>query len=289
MTDKPDAVVLVSQAFLRRFGVDCGTRLPEVVREIGLEIVYRDASSYDGALLRIKGIPRGYIVINTRIREESRRRFTIAHESGHFILPNQQDLSAPCAKKTIENWDEQLDHPELEANRFAAEVLMPRERVTPYLLTEPAMTSIESIASICQTSLTASAYRLVSLTSFRAAMVWSEDGRVRWYKSSEEFVRWIRKGELSEATFAADCFQHRSVPDHFEPVPASSWLFSKGLREDALIWEHSASLPAYRAVLSLLVIRDSIEMGDNTQDAEEDYELDPQEFTLHRKHWPSKR
>src|SRR6267154_5118313 len=123
MTDKPDPVLLVSQAFLRRFGVHCGLRLPEVVREIGLEIVYREASSYEGALLRINGVPRGYIVINTRIQEESRTRFTIAHESGHFLLPDQQDLSSPCAKESIENWNEQLYRPELEANRFAAEVL----------------------------------------------------------------------------------------------------------------------------------------------------------------------
>jgi len=288
MKDNPDPVLLVSQAFLRRFGVHCGLRLPEVVREIGLEIVYREASSYEGALLRINGVPRGYIVINTRIQEESRTRFTIAHESGHFLLPDQQDLSSPCAKESIENWNEQLYRPELEANRFAAEVLMPREVLLPYLKLEPAMTSVQSIASLCQTSMTASAFRLVNLTSIRAAMVWSEKGHVRWYKSSQHFGRWIRKGELSEATFAADCFQHRSVPIHFEPVRASSWLFSEGLREDALIWEHSVPLPRYGAVLSLLLIREPIEARDDTQDTD-NLELDPQEFTLNRRHWPSKR
>jgi hypothetical protein len=36
----------------------------------------------------------------------------------------------------------------------------------------------------------------------------------------------------------------------------SAWLFEKGLKDGALIWEHSVPLPNYGAVLSLLVIRE---------------------------------
>jgi Zn-dependent peptidase ImmA (M78 family) len=288
MSTKPDPVLLMSQSFLRNYGLDCGKRLPEIVREIGLEVVYREADSYDGALLRIRGIPRGYIVVNAAIRDDSRKRFTIAHECGHFVLPDQQDLSSPCANEKIENWSEQLYRPELEANRFAAEILMPRELVNPYLSLEPTMDSVQSIASTCGASLTASAFRLVSLTSFRAAVVWSQDKRVRWYKSSPDFARWIRKGELSDSTFAADCFQSRSVPNRLEPVPASSWLFQEGLKEEALIWEHSTPIPTYRAVLSVLVMRAPVESQDDNLDTK-NFELEPREFTLNRKRWPSKR
>jgi len=287
MSEKSDTVLLLSRAFLNRFGIDCGIRLPEVVREIGLEVVYREAKSYEGALLRIRGIPRGYVVLNSGIREESRKRFTLAHECGHFVLPGQQDLSSPCAKEKIENWNEELYRPELEANRFAAEILMPREFVSAYLQIEPVMDSVESVASVCRTSLTASAFRLISLTSFRAAVVWSQNNRVIWYKSSDELVRWIRKGELCDDTFAADCFKNRHVPDRLEPVPASAWLFATGLKEDAQIWEHSRPLPNYDAVLSLLVMREPVEAWDDSAPREED--LDPNEFTVNRKRWPSKR
>jgi hypothetical protein len=287
MREKPDPVLLVSQSFLRRFGNDCGRRLPDVIREIGLEVVYRPAESYEGALLRIKGVPRGYVVLNSGIREESRQRFTLAHEVGHFLLPDQQDISSPCAKEKIENWNEKLHRPEFEANSFAAEILMPRELVDTYLRTEPAMESVRSIARLCGTSLTASAFRLTTLTSFRAAVVWSEKKRVNWYKSSAEFVRWIRKGELSDDTFAADCFEGKAVPDRHEPVPATAWLFEKGLANDARVWEHSVPLPSYGAVLSLLVMREPVEAQDDSAPAEE--ELDPNESTLNRRRWPSKR
>lgn len=288
MNEKPDPVLVVSQSFLSRFGNDCGKRLPEVVAQIGLELVFREAESYEGALLRIKDIPRGFIVINSEIKEESRKRFTIAHECGHFLLPGQQDLSTPCSKEKIENWNEQLYRPELDANRFAAEILMPRDSVNPYLRLEPNMDSIQSIATFCGTSLTASGFRLIELTSFRAAIVWSQNNDVIWYKSSPEFVRWIRKGELAEETFAAECFKRRDVPKKLEPVPASAWLFEKGLKDGARIWEHSISLPNYAAVLSLLVMRESVEAHEGLFSGEES-ELDPVEFTLGRKRWPSKK
>lgn len=288
MSEKPDPVLVVSQSFLRRFGTDCGRRLPEVITQIGLELLFREAESYEGALLRVKDIPRGFIVINSHIKEESRKLFTIAHECGHFLLPGQQDLSTPCSKEKIENWNEQLYRPELDANRFAAEILMPRDSVSPYLRQEPTIDSVQSIAARCGTSLTASGFRLIELTSFRAAIVWSQNNNVIWYKSSSDFVRWIRKGELSEATFAADCFKLRTVPKTLEPVPASAWLFEKGLNEGVRIWEHSVFLPNYVAVLSLLVMREPVEAHEHFSSREES-ELDPVEFTLGRKRWPSKK
>lgn len=288
MSEKPDPILVVSQSFLSRFGQDCAKRLPEVLTQIGLELIFREAESYEGALLRIKDVPRGFIVINSQIKEESRKLFTIAHECGHFLLPAQQDLSTPCSKDKIENWNEELYRPELDANRFAAEILMPRDLISPYLRLEPTMGSIQSIAVICGTSLTASGFRLVELTSFRAAIVWSQNNRIAWYKSSPEFVRWVRKGELSEQTFASDCFKHRAVPKKLEPVPASAWLFEKGLKDGARIWEHSVPLPNYSAVLSLLVMREPVEL-DNADLSEKDEGLDPSEFTLSRKRWPSKR
>ena len=115
-------MALVSESFLRRFGLNSRDRLTEIAEEFGIDVLYRPAESYDGALLRIRDAQRGCIVINSRIREESRKRFTLAHEIGHFVLPGQQEVSAPCKQQRIENWDADLYRPELEANRFAVTV-----------------------------------------------------------------------------------------------------------------------------------------------------------------------
>ena len=114
-------------------------------------------------------------------------------------------------------------------------------------------------------------------------MVWSETGRARWEKSSTEFYRWIRMGELSRETFAYDAFRGEAVPNKLESVPARAWLFEKGLKADARILEHSTSLPSFDAVLTILVIPEQIE---EWSDADRRLELDPKEFTYGRSRWP---
>ena len=287
MKEKPDPVLAASQAFLSRFGLDCGKRLYEILPAIGIHLHYRDATSYEGALLRVKGVPRGFIVLSRTIRAGTRQRFTLAHEMGHYLLPDQQDLTEPCGKVQIESWDETLAKPERDANQFAAEILMPRSLVRSFLRESPRFSHVEHIAQTCETSLTASAYRPAELSSFRVAMVWSQAQRVRWYKPSDEFVRWVRKGQVDPDSFAFDAFQGKSVPTSFESVPASAWLFEKGLLPDARILEHSVPLPAYEAVLTLLLIPEPIEESDRADAARED--LDPEEFTLRRKAWPSRK
>lgn len=287
MTEKPDPILAASRAFLERFGEDCGKRLPEVLPEIGLKLHYRPCKSYEGALLRIRGVPRGYIVLSSEVREVRRQRFTLAHEMGHYLLPDQQDLCQPCGKQQIESWDDALAKPERDANRFAAEILMPRSIVQPFLRDSPRFGHIEQIAEACATSLTASAYRYCELSSFRIAMVWSQERRVRWYKPSGEFVRWVRKGNVREESYAFDAFEGRSVPTKFESVPASAWLFEMGLKPDARILEHSVPLPGYDGVLSLLLILEEIEDRSDSETLCE--ELDPEEFTLRRKTWPGRR
>ncbi len=86
-----------SEEFLRRFGIDCGQDLEVTAAKLGLSIREIDANSFDGALLRIRGTPRGFIVLNKRlVAEPGRRRFTIAHEIGHYVHPDQQEAISPC-------------------------------------------------------------------------------------------------------------------------------------------------------------------------------------------------
>jgi hypothetical protein len=287
MTEKADPVLAASRAFLKRFGEDSGKRLPEILPEIGLQLHYRPAKSYEGALLRMKNIPRGYVVLSTEVREVRRQRFTLGHEIGHYLLPDQQELCQPCGKQQIESWDEELAKPERDANQFAAEVLMPRSIVQPFLRESPRLGHIEQMAEACATSLTASAYRYCELSSFRIAMVWSESRLVRWYKPSTEFVRWVRKGNIRQESYAFDAFEGRSVPARFESVPASAWLFENGLKADARILEHSVPMPGYDGVLTLLLIPEQIEERSNSETLLE--ELEPEEFTLRRTTWPGRR
>lgn len=169
----------------------------------------------------------------------------------------------PCLAGRIDNWQRALDPAERSANRFAAEILMPREAIQEWLKSEPSMDAIQAIAAACETSLTSSAVRLMTLTAYPAAVVWSQEGKVRWYTPSASLVRWVRKGRLHGTTLAARWMRGESVPKQLQAVPAEAWFFEKGLRPGAKVWETAIGLPAYGAVLSLLVLREPITEGNS--------------------------
>ncbi|MEK7996513.1 MAG: ImmA/IrrE family metallo-endopeptidase [Planctomycetota bacterium] len=281
-----DPVVIYARSFVETFGADCSARLKDVASSIGLSIKEVEAKTFDGALVRVAGKPLGKVVINSDIREEGRRLFTLAHEIGHYVLPAHSKTRALCRTRDVQNWAPGLPARELEANRFAAEILMPAALILNELRMEPSLRVVRLIASRFHTSLTASAYRLAELSSYRIAVVWSSSGRRVWYQTSEEFGRAVELGPVSPESFAGDCFRDDTVADHPESVPAAAWLYENGLVEGARIWEESITIPHYDAVLSLLYMREPIET--EAEPPEEEAALDPMEFTLGRKRWPKK-
>ena len=108
----------------------------------------------------------------------------------------------PCVAGQIDNWQRTLDPAERSANRFAAEILIPPEVIREWVESDPSMDAIQAIAAACETSLTSSAVRLMTITTYPAAVVWSQEGKVRWCTPSSSLLRWVRKGRLHEATLA---------------------------------------------------------------------------------------
>jgi len=98
---------------------------------LGVKLVERpnlrhpDHGDVSGLLLRKRGLT--VCVINAD-QHPKRRRFTIAHELGHFLLHPPQE-SYVDARFTVdargETASEGTVHQEIEANAFAAELLMP--------------------------------------------------------------------------------------------------------------------------------------------------------------------
>jgi len=281
MTERVDPVLVYVQGLLDKYGNDCGRRLHEIAGAIGLTIKEVNAESFDGALIRVVGRPRGKIAINANIREPGRKRFTLAHELGHYVLPSHARQSVACGSAEIERWTTGMSQAELEANRFAAALLMPKPLIVEALRPEPSLEQARRIAAECQVSLTAAAYRLVELSTYPVAVVWNASGRRVWFQRSEEFERAVELGPLSPESLVHDYFHARTpLPARPTPVPATAWLYGDGLLENARIWEDSIPMPFYDAVLTLLFLRKPIDLRDHHDPLHE--WLDPAEFTLER-------
>lgn len=280
-----DLAVATARSFLAEFGVDAGTRLDQIAPKLGLRVVEVNAETFDGALLRVVGQPKGTVALRRTISEEGRKRFTLAHEIGHYLLPNQQEALRPCVPTEIESWSPQNAGYEIDANSFAAEVLMPRERLAGTLREAPSFAAARRIAAELGTSLTASSVRLVELSSFRAALVVSRDGRAEWYRASVEFGRAVRIGVADERTGPAGYFLQRILPQGVQETPADAWLYDTNLKKRASVWEESVALSAYNTVLTILELRQRVEERTDYDEGETE-DLDPDDFTLRRKRWP---
>jgi hypothetical protein len=74
------------------------------------------------------------------------------------------------------------------------------------------------------------------------------------------------------------------APDDFAGIPAETWLDRGDADRVVRAFQHSISLPNYDAVLTLLQFQLK-EVGDE-DDPPNVEDLDPEDFTLKRKHWP---
>jgi len=220
---------------------------------------------------------RGIITVSTGVRDACRRRFSIAHELGHFELHKLLSSVSVCLAEDIEGSSRRgaagASPLELEANEFASCLLMPERWFVPDCQGHPpSLDLVESLADKYTTSLTATARRYVELCDEAVAVVYSRDGLVRWFQGSPDFMDsrlFIDpKVRLDGQTFAGGHFNGVLLPEAPRLVLAESWLRLKRPQPLATIVEHSRSMPAYNAVLSLLWVKD---------DLAEDDEYDPDE------------
>ncbi|MBD3797205.1 MAG: ImmA/IrrE family metallo-endopeptidase [Campylobacterales bacterium] len=100
---------------------------------------------------------------------ETRKRFTLAHELGHFMLHlaplEAWSNTTGFNDETIGfNRDDEWDYQEMEANRFAAQILMPIDYVkVEYEKLKGKSTLVEEMADYFNVSKLAMKYRLESL------------------------------------------------------------------------------------------------------------------------------
>lgn len=276
----------LASTLLDRLGIQGKPDLAQVALRIGLRIQEVDAEGFEGSLVRALDGPKGIIAIKQSIREHSRKRFTIAHEIGHYVIPGHRTLENVCTSSMVESWQKGLSRAELEANEFAVELLLPSRYVRePLRLHDPSLKTIRRVASQFETSLTATTLRFVSLTNLPCVAVWSEAKRALWYRRSDAFPFYLSKEILPcDGSFAYRLFEGSNAPDDFAEIPAETWLDRRDADKVVRVLEHSISMPNYDAVLTLLQFQLK-DVGDE-DDPPNVEDLDPEDFTLKRKRWP---
>jgi hypothetical protein len=213
----------------------------------------------EGAEARLIGYgSRALITVNS-LSSSQRQRFSAAHELGHWMW-DRGKMAFDCGPKMLTDTglpSEKLeDNPERRANRYAVDLLLPgrmfEHRAANRDLT---LATVRELASEFQTSLTATAMRLVELTPAAAMLVCTEPGRRKWYFRSPRVPQLLRPGHGVHPSTAAHEILHTGVPAVGpRELPCDAWIEFENPKNHRLIEDAVRVGP--QIVLSLLWWKD---------------------------------
>lgn len=129
-----------------------------IIDEIGdLKVIYQDFDK-NIAGKKFYDFDKGYYVIEVnKNHHPNRQRFTLAHELGHYALQHGNKTDTLYRDSDMDS-----NPDEVEANAFAAEILMPASAIR-HLVFNKGVTTIQDLAQQLWVSEQAMLYRLKNL------------------------------------------------------------------------------------------------------------------------------
>jgi hypothetical protein len=227
-------------------------------------IVYEALSGCEARLLGKAN--KAIITVNSRSPRE-RQRFSAGHELGHWMRDRGR-MAFSCDDSAFNSeWDAEKENPERNANCYSADLLLPKSMFANHAQKRPiTFETVRDLSASFQTSLTATAIRLVELGSYPAMIVCNEkNGRRRWFVRSSDIPRslWPRNKPASY-TIASEILRGVAQPQGPVEVSSAGWFDCPGSDRYA-IQEDSLQITT-ELVLSLLWWKDErqlIEMEEN--------------------------
>ncbi|MDE0696314.1 MAG: ImmA/IrrE family metallo-endopeptidase [Boseongicola sp.] len=193
---------LEADQLLRELRIDALPIDPFAIAErldIALRPLPASAGGATGMLLHVNGeFGIGY---PTHINNQGFKRFSVAHEIGHYRLPGHIDAVLDAQGQHVSNAGfRSNDRYEQEADHFAAALLMPTKLFTA--AARRAGDGLEAISTLtdgCKTSLEATAIRYAQTSRDPLAVIRSRAGFIDYAVMSgslKDFpgLDWIRKG-----------------------------------------------------------------------------------------------
>ena len=199
---------------------------------------------------------KAIITINSQIEYEGKRRFTIAHELGHFemhkdILPhNDSDI-------TLNNFKNGSQ--ESEANQFATELLMPEkifsqecnsQKFGPSLLRE--------LAEKFNTSITSVVFRYIELGNYPIFIFYSQENKLKYWKRNDGYylkVKDITNLPVPEDSVAAEFYNDGTIypkEESTQIISKSTWFELGKFDKDERFYEYCIITQKFNTVLSIV-------------------------------------
>lgn len=209
----------------------------------------------DGCEARIIGHRDRAIIRVSCLSHPRRQRFSIGHELGHWHHHRGRMLI--CRPEEIGN---QRRAPPVEraADRYAADLLLPRYLLDPLArhYTRLTMRAVRELAELFETSITATAIRLVENGHSPALLVCHGPRGRKWFTRSPDIPeRWFPQEQLDSESFAFSLLFGQG-PEEAQPrlIGADAWFD----RSEAQRYElHEQSIrTSSDEILTILLVSD---------------------------------
>lgn len=232
-----------------------------------------ETDGFEGGLLTDREKSQGIILVN-QASSRKRRRFTIGHELGHFLCPAHQprnDGEFRCSSEDMRRASagraDRAAQMEVEANRFAALLLMPM----PYFRNDMRQcrgADIEHIIAIAAryvTSKEATARRYVELHDDPCAIVLSRHGKVdRVYRGSEfPYIELSNGSPVPRESLTLSSQLPEGTVSEWRETDGCLWLPTKrGIRAPTVYEQVLSQRDGYRMTLLTVETVDEDEQSD---------------------------
>lgn len=214
--------------------------IPVPVDEIALvldieRVQELETDGFEGGLVMFSDKSSGIILVNKRSPRQ-RRRFTVGHELGHFLNPWHVPATSEgfrCTASDMRKFsspprNDSAEQMEVEANRFAAGLLMPDAQFRKDLrqLGGPEIQHILTLADKYDTSKEATARKYVALHDEPCAIVFSKNGKIMYGLRGEAFPYLdVHQGQLlpKQSSSASSKLGEGTISD-WEEIRSYVWL-----------------------------------------------------------------
>ena len=250
-----------AERVLQGFGIESPNEidLEAIAWRLGALVKYKPLRSCEA---RIIGRDHKAIITVDTSAIPRRRRFSIAHELGHWHHHRGRCLI--CRSDEIGNARRGPTDPERVADDYASDLLLPRYILDPMLksIQRINVAAARKIADAFDTSLTATLIKIVETDIFPMLIVChSREGR-RWFRRAPSVPsRWFPQEELDHESFAFPLlFGATAEEPNPRRIGADAWFDRREAPEFELL-EQTYQLPGNQ-ICTILILTDPKMMRD---------------------------
>lgn len=256
---------LRAKQLLEEIGYDdlFNTSLESLAAYLGVILIEEPMENADGRIVR--GKTKTLIKINQNIPYPEKKRFTLAHEIGHFLLHDKLELHGDTDNHL--NWFQQTQAmaqrgiQEYEANDFAAELLMPEKAFrrfcegksfSPHLLKELSLHFNTSISSII--------FRVYALGIHPVFIVFVYRGIIKYWLKSEDLYVFVKnrkelpppEDSIAMEYIEGDYAYLYTENEKAQEIERSVWFELRTYERDTTFYEYCIPTKKYQSILSLV-------------------------------------